>query len=252
MKRYFALFLFFWSSLIFAAVVTVRVPAAFMYKYAKNDSPVVSQMIYATQATVVAKKRGWTKIKTPAHYLGWVKNRNLYRGAKPVAKHTAEVINLFANIYREPNEGLHRIIMAVPFSTELPLVQSADARFLQVRLVGGGVGYVFRGDVKVDPKPLTLEEMLQVSRKFVGVPYTWGGVTSFGIDCSAFIQMLFKQMGVVLPRDTGIQASWKGFVKVEDASKKVFSSTPSLLQTHHAASSSNVSIGFAKRAGFTL
>jgi len=45
------------------------------------------------------------------------------------------------------------------------------------------------------------ELLLTNAKVFVGTPYLWGGRTRFGIDCSGFVQLLFKEMGIVLKRD---------------------------------------------------
>ena len=52
----------------------------------------------------------------------------------------------------------------------------------------------------------TLEETLAFSKKFIGLPYTWGGTSSYGFDCSAFVQMLLREMGLLLPRNACDQA----------------------------------------------
>lgn len=45
------------------------------------------------------------------------------------------------------------------------------------------------------------ENLNQVARRYLDVPYLWGGKSLFGIDCSGFCQQVFRQFGIKLPRD---------------------------------------------------
>jgi cell wall-associated NlpC family hydrolase len=58
--------------------------------------------------------------------------------------------------------------------------------------------------------------MIELSKRFLGLPYTWGGTSSFGYDCSGFTQMLCRRRGVLMPRDAGPQAASAGMAKVAD------------------------------------
>jgi hypothetical protein len=42
--------------------------------------------------------------------------------------------------------------------------------------------------------------LLSVIEGWIGTPYAWGGSTKEGCDCSGFVQAVFREMGVELPR----------------------------------------------------
>ena len=55
--------------------------------------------------------------------------------------------------------------------------------------------------------PLSAKEndFVAVAERFVGVPYLWGGKTSFGLDCSGLVQVSLTAAGVLCPRDSDMQ-----------------------------------------------
>ena len=47
--------------------------------------------------------------------------------------------------------------------------------------------------------------LLGIASRFGGVPYVWGGETPAGFDCSGFIQYVFREVGINLPRTADVQ-----------------------------------------------
>jgi hypothetical protein len=48
-------------------------------------------------------------------------------------------------------------------------------------------------------------DVLELAGRYLGVPYLWGGVSEFGIDCSGLVQRVFGFNGVKLPRNADQQ-----------------------------------------------
>ncbi len=53
----------------------------------------------------------------------------------------------------------------------------------------------------------TAHSLESLSRQLLGIPYFWGGRSIMGMDCSGLVQVLFKALGVSLPRDARDQAT---------------------------------------------
>ena len=50
-------------------------------------------------------------------------------------------------------------------------------------------------------------DIVAQAKKMLGTPYKWGGSGLLGVDCSGFVQYVYKQMGKDLPRMSNQQAN---------------------------------------------
>ncbi len=211
------------SGLIADTRAVVLAPVLNMYSKPTVDTDVVSQAIYGATIGIVEEQTGWARIKTPGDgYLGWVESawlRKLQDGETYAASGmVATVESLAAHLYREPSVTKHRPLLTVPFETRLEVVEEKpeeNGRWLAVRLPDHRKGWVQRGDLVFNPKVRDVPELAGLSRRFLGLPYTWGGTSSFGYDCSGFAQMLVRRGGVAMPRDAQPQADWTSMQKVQ-------------------------------------
>jgi hypothetical protein len=48
--------------------------------------------------------------------------------------------------------------------------------------------------------------VIQQAQMLLNTPYLWGGVSAGGVDCSGFIQTLFRFIGIEMPRNASQQA----------------------------------------------
>ncbi len=207
------------AATLLAAGVVVR-PVANMYSRPSREADVVSQAIYGTNVGWLDEASGWVRIRTPDDYTGWAETPSLQRALRPyaVSGRVAEVTALFANLYHEPSVTRRPPLLTVPFETRLEVLSEPaqeDRRWIEVRLPDDRSAWVQRGDLTFENKKLSIDEMIALGKRFLGLPYLWGGTSSFGYDCSGFTQMLWRRRGVLLPRDTGPQARWEGVAPVE-------------------------------------
>ena len=209
-------------------VHVVVVPVANMYSKPSEKADVVSQAIYGSNVRLIEARGEWSRIETPDHYRGWTASRYLRivlaGDGYATAGTTAQVESVFANIYAEPDVTKRKPVLTIPFEVKLEVVpDNADAKsgkptpdgWLQVRLPGMTNAWIQSGDVALDPKPLSIAESIDLAKRFIGLPYLWGGSSSFGFDCSGFTQMLVRARGIEMPRDADKQAAWSGVAHID-------------------------------------
>jgi gamma-D-glutamyl-L-lysine dipeptidyl-peptidase len=203
--------------------VVVR-PLVNLYAKPSADVDVVSQAVLGHCVREIAKKGSWRKVRTDDAYEGWVPKGSLRRLQTTEATYASrpgwlQVTALQGNVYRTPDVTDHEPLVVLPFDARLEQASPpANDRWVHVRLPDRRVGWIQAGDVQRDPVPLSVDEAIALARRFLGVTYLWGGVSSFGIDCSGFTQLLLRARGIVMPRDAHDQAAWTRAQAVETAS----------------------------------
>jgi gamma-D-glutamyl-L-lysine dipeptidyl-peptidase len=213
----------------------VVVPVTNMYSHPSDQSDVVSQAIYGSNVTLLTARGEWCRIQTADHYKGWVPSRHLRLVQNGSGYATSGVIvqvdSLFANLYHEPDVTRHKPVITIPFESRLVVIPDAPSDgtkdgkgkkgkedhegWLQVRLPDKRSEWIQSSDVVSDPKPLSILQSIDLAKRFLGIPYLWGGSSSFGFDCSGFTQMLVRARGFNMPRDADKQAAWTGVVAVD-------------------------------------
>lgn len=206
------------------APAVINRPVVNMYAKPAADAPVVSQAIFGINVQILEEQDSWLKIRTPDDYSGWIETaaavkRDVYATSGTVAT----VRNLFGSLYAESSITRQQPVHTLPFEARLEVIaepELEERRWIQVRLPDKREAWIQRGDVSLDSRQMSREEMLTFSKRFMGLPYLWGGVSTYGYDCSGFTQMLYRQTGRSMPRDAQPQHDWSGVETVSQEELK--------------------------------
>jgi cell wall-associated NlpC family hydrolase len=103
-------------------------------------------------------------------------------------------------------------------------IYGTQGLFYKIKYASGW-GYVYKSyvsvanNVKQEDAAITGNKILDYASKFMGIPYLWGGTTPLGFDCSGFVQYVYKNFGIDLPRVTMDQVNVGTAVSINNLQK---------------------------------
>jgi hypothetical protein len=170
----------------------------------RDDSELVDQMHYGEPGAILARRSGWAFIQADDHYFGWIPEAAAAAQPSTYAGHRLVSAPL-ADVHEKP-EAASPVVDRLPVGTWLEVHPRLDKR---------GWLWVPAGWVALDETVLhdelprrapTADDLLATAEAFLGVPYLWGGTTALGIDCSGYVQQVYRLNGIRLDRDADQQA----------------------------------------------
>ena len=89
------------------------------------------------------------------------------------------------------------------------------------------------GTTTVAPQSISkAQAVITGAKKYIGVPYVWGGSTPAGFDCSGFTSYVYNQVGITIPRTTATQWAALKSVSTPNPGDLVFFETISTGPSH--------------------
>lgn len=69
-----------------------------------------------------------------------------------------------------------------------------------IALAAGFVIFFSIGEQEASAADFTSNELRNTAVQYLGVPYSYGGTTSSGFDCSGFVRKVYSNLNISLPR----------------------------------------------------
>lgn len=145
-----------------------------------DKAEIVTEILFGESADILEVNKNWTRIKMHYDgYEGWMDTKQL----KPVTdEHLANrKVTLITEDFSSVMTKDGRTLLSMGSEVEYPAVASRRSHDLR-------------------------ESIVLTAKEFLNVPYLWGGKSFFAVDCSGFVQLVYKIHQVKLPRDTYQQA----------------------------------------------
>jgi hypothetical protein len=170
------------------------VPAAPVRKKASHKVEMVNQLLFGEAMQIVLRKRNWYKIQSlQDNYEGWIRNNLLMHAEESALDNSFVAVDVINTI------SIGEANMNVPMGSTLHRLKNGEGKI-------GAMKYTFKGFSfnRTDIKP-GADITRQLSFQWLNAPYLWGGRTPLGVDCSGFVQVVFKMIGIDLLRDANQQ-----------------------------------------------
>jgi len=169
---------------------------------ASDSSEQVTQLLFGETIKVYEKKRSWYRVKT-AHdsYECWMDENQFQfitqREFEQLNEKKPFVVSDLAEVLTK-EDGTE--LMTILMGSNLPNIKN---KIVDVK----EATWKFEGNSIDSNETQEKGKLTENAFMLLNAPYQWGGRSPFGIDCSGFVQLVYKLNGIYLPRDASQQAS---------------------------------------------
>lgn len=175
-----------------------------LYEKPTFGMPLSSELCYGTEVEILDEQSQWVFTRQNDGYLGWAYKAYLAEG--PAARVTHLVLAPACELREQPAPEA-AIVTRVVSGTGVRL---EETRGEWAKVAANTTGWMPLSDLRaIDDIPTTIEEKrrstVEDSARMIGVPYLWGGISGNGIDCSGFVRLLHRWVGLEIPRDADMQ-----------------------------------------------
>ena len=158
---------------------------------ASDKAEVVSQLLYGDHFKIIESQKNWSYIKMDFDgYEGWIDNKQFVFISKENSDYLSENAFFCSADLLEFVSTKEDHLIPIHIGSSLAACTILEHQF----------------DGNNNEKLKSYDQIADIALLYLNAPYVWGGKCPFGIDCSGFVQIVYKICGISISRDSGDQA----------------------------------------------
>ncbi|MFW5963128.1 MAG: NlpC/P60 family protein [Bacteroidota bacterium] len=186
-------------------------------RFAPSDrSEMTDQILFGEFFQIFDEQGDWCFIKNKLNnYTGWINKKHRYtsvsddeyRNRENLTKITSKPLTIIED------ENCSNTL-TIPGGSMLPNYREENKSFHL-----GDEKYIIHTSTSDDKEDSKEQKILSCAKQYLNAPYLWGGKTLLGMDCSGFVQVIFRMAGINIPRDSSEQVKYGEGVGFIDQAK---------------------------------
>ncbi len=180
-----------------------------VHKEPEFSSEMISQALMWENVQIQDIFKNWYQIRMEDGNDGWIHSFYLQK-CEPLAVEHTFVTDRAVPIFYEVDK-LSSIAGLLSYGTYVPIFEKT-VDFVKIYLPDGKIGYM-KPQKQIIKTSRSI--IIKLATSLLTVPYLWGGKSSFGYDCSGFVQMVLKTAGINIQRDTCLQIETRNMEKIQ-------------------------------------
>jgi hypothetical protein len=180
-------------------------------KAPSDKAEIGSQLFFGDTIEIlgISEDQKWVEVKSSFDlYTGWI----------DIHQFTSIEEDYFTSVNQSSHPFVGEMVgilrgerrtLPILFGTSLPFYKKGEVNL-------GSESFIFEGQIIETASNTDFQIIQKYAVLYLNSPYLWGGKSHFGIDCSGFVQQVYKLSGLKIPRDAYQQAEVGKLVGFEE------------------------------------
>lgn len=181
-----------------------------------DKAEMISQVLFGEHFEILEEEKKWINIKLAHdHYEGWICKKQY----KEIPSSYFDELNLNYIDFPKCNSIINSINWSEKNEKQIITIGSI------LPFYNKGIGKIYKDQFQLEQDSIDENNVIEIGKSLLNTPYLWGGRSPIGIDCSGFVQLCYRMVGIFLPRDAYQQAEIGddvSFIEVTEPGDLVF------------------------------